>query len=82
MPDKGNKITLEELARMMNENFVTKTELSGGLDRISADMQQLRLDVRSDMEDLLEKLFKSYMDRYDELSHRVKRIEEHIGIDR
>ena len=82
MPDKGNKITLEELARMMNENFVTKTELSGGLDRISADMQQLRLDVRSDMEELLEKLLKSYMDRYDELAHRVKRIEEHIGIDR
>ena len=68
MDDK--EITTNEILSYMKEKVATK-----------ADLANLREEIKSDVDVILDQHLQTYMKRYDELVHRIKRIEEHIDIE-
>ena len=78
-------MTLDKLARMVANGFeATGKAFADVRSRMVTrdDLEAFRTDLRSDMDALLDGHLGTYMQRYDELAHRVKRLEEQIGIDR
>ena len=45
------------------------------------DLETLRNDIRSDVDVLLDRHLGTYMERYDKLARRIKRLEEAVGIE-
>jgi hypothetical protein len=82
MSDNGTT-TLDDLARMTAEGFertATKDDIKDMATK--ADLDALREDITKGIDVLLDKHLGTYMERYDQLAHRVKRLEQAVGIDR
>lgn len=74
-------MTLDKLGRMV-AGIVQRMATKDDLEEMASknDLEALRKELWSDMDVLLGKHLGTYLERYDELARRVKRIEERLGI--
>lgn len=70
MDDKD--VTMPELLAYLKEHMATKTDLT-------TLRAELRVEIRSDVDVLLDQHLQTYMRRYDELARRVKELEAFVG---